>query len=72
MRAILIQCCLMCPHRTHSGGFTIGGAIPLCGATHVQPDPRYLNRYRGTRKPLENDYETATPDWCPLPEINHG
>ncbi len=77
-RKIIIEICDQCPHRTHSGGFTPGGAFPLCGITKAPEDQRMVD-YRGNRRILPwetghgrdgrafRSYTGEIPGWCPLP-----
>lgn len=64
---IEIKKCSECPFFGHSGGFTVGGAQPLCENKNVSKDvPR-----SEWGRPLLNPKSPAKwpkeiPDWCPL------
>lgn len=58
---IKIDSCHSCPHASHSGAFTPGGAIPLCQHDDFR-DRRVKHKYVGReRKP-----SGEIPAWCPL------
>lgn len=64
---ILVNNCFECPHYAHSGAFTEGGALPLCGKLSSP-------NYRYGRKELPNTVDDTgkrtfggkIPNWCPL------
>lgn len=64
----VINNCFECPNWDHSGGFTPGGAIPLCNGKLESK-----NGYCGRKLPFSYDPETGKrvgsgkiPKWCPL------
>ena len=70
MRYYPVKCCTECPNFDHSGNFTQGGAIPLCGGVRS-------SKYKYGAKPLPFKYNENTgrryctnvmPSWCPLPK----
>lgn len=67
-----IRNCKECPHVSHSGAFTPGGARPLCGAMTGRRYkygrkelPSIISYDQKTGKKLET-WSFEIPNWCPL------
>jgi len=81
---INIEKCDSCIHRTHSGGFTVRGARPICGHPEACKIRRSKNAFKKEYPEYRTECKTADwkyhwfhriidpntiPDWCP---IKHG
>jgi len=83
MRAILIETCNTCPHRSHSGSYTKGGPWPVChgpgmwsweeiNETLEYNDPNAGQKWSPPILPTDphnRQYTGVIPEWCPLPNI---
>ena len=75
MKYIEIKTCSDCPHYSHTGGFTKGGAKPCCD--HDETVRTKGNDCFDRVIPYGTDYETMRstkvpkriPAWCPLPNL---
>jgi len=66
-RKIIITSCHGCPFRDHSGGFTPGGAKPIC----MKTDPTRVLPFTAGLDHRDVPTRVATnviPSWCPLPK----
>jgi hypothetical protein len=69
MKCIPINNCFECPKYNHSGAFTQGGAIPLCGAMRDR-NAKYGRRelpFKFDENTGKRTYDGVIPKWCPLP-----
>lgn len=65
---IKIEHCNMCPHVSHSGAFTPGGAKPICshhGAAYDRPGVKPENWWQ-RQLTKDKSGNLIIPDWCPL------
>lgn len=68
MKQILVSSCNDCHYRDHSGGFTPGGAYPVCGnkETCLNRGNPWRNRMLPINDELHRQYTGEIPKWCPL------
>jgi hypothetical protein len=66
--AVNIRDCLDCRHRDHSGAFTEGGGVPVCGhpdsCDKKRADIIGVDQYHWRARVLNEDM--SIPNWCPL------
>jgi len=77
MKYIKVKSCSVCPHYSHTGAFTKGGAKPCCD--HPETVMLKGNDCFDRVIPYGTDYEgirsarvpKKIPSWCPLPDLNN-
>jgi len=65
VKIIQVQDCSSCPHLSHTGAFTRGGAKPLCN--HPTTVKERLGKEGGLSK-MQIPKFPRQPKWCPLVE----
>jgi hypothetical protein len=80
MKIIAIEDCSQCPHVSHSGAFTKGGAWPVCHGPGLEwevfnevldyNDPEAGKKWSPPILPTNEcrNRVREIPEWCPLPE----
>ena len=66
MKAILIKNCLVCPNRSHRGGFATVSWIPCCSLMKSKELPYTLS---GNASCVSASPTGEIPEWCPLPDF---
>jgi hypothetical protein len=66
-KVIVIHECQDCPHKSHTGAFTNGGAKPCCNHPHTVED-RGADCFERTMK--RRGGRVPTPGWCPLISVD--
>lgn len=68
MPIIHINYCNECPHVSHSGAFTPGGAKPICGNTLACSARAVKNRHHWMNRVLSTlpNGNLEVPKWCPI------
>lgn len=70
-----INNCTDCPHLSHTGAFTKGGAKPCCTHKETIKSKGYNCFDRTIPYKIQHDERPITrkikriPDWCPLPNL---
>ena len=77
MKYILIKSCDDCPHRSHTGAFTKGGAKPSCNhpaTVELKGNDVFKRIIPYKRESIDTVHflcvPKSIPDWCPLPNFN--